>query len=123
MTVYNRLVPAVRKAERAGHDAEAEPADRARHHEAMLEDAAAERGSAEPHGEGQADLMDDRRSEQSARRRRASPEAPPSRRNEPGTARTGPWPSGRAGRSESKALPYACADICHMPRSYNITWR
>ena len=80
----------------------------ARHHEAMLEDAAAERERAEDHRQRQADLVDDRRAEEPAGRRRAAPAAPRSRGNGQGTGPKGPWPSGRAGRGRSRTAA-ACA--------------
>ena len=70
----DRFVPALGQAQRAGHDAKAQAADRARQHEAMLEHAAAKREGADDHRQGQPDFVDDRLPEKSAGRREQAEE-------------------------------------------------
>jgi succinate dehydrogenase/fumarate reductase flavoprotein subunit len=62
------LAAVVRQGQRAGHHAEAEAADRHGHHEAVLENAAAERDHAQRDGDDQADLVHDRMQQDAARR-------------------------------------------------------
>ena len=62
----DRAAAAMLDHQRAGHHAEPEPADRRRHHEAVLDDAPAERQHAEADGEHQADLVNDRIEQEAA---------------------------------------------------------
>lgn len=62
------LAAVVRQAERAGHHAEAEAADRGGHHEAVLEHAATDRDDAKPDRDDEPDLMNDRMKQDPARR-------------------------------------------------------
>src|SRR4051794_34667722 len=64
-----RLGAIVRHGQSTGHYAEPEAADGARHHEAMLDDALAQRNRSEQHRQRQADLMNDRSAEDPAGRR------------------------------------------------------
>src|SRR4051812_7698498 len=64
----NRFRAVVREAESSSHHAEAEPADSARHHVAMLEDSADQRDRAEEHRQRQPHFVNDRLSEEAAGR-------------------------------------------------------
>src|SRR6185369_17 len=59
----------MRHGERARHDSEAKAADRAGHHEAVIEDPLSKSNRSKDHRQGQADLMDPRRTQDRARSR------------------------------------------------------
>jgi hypothetical protein len=63
-----RLAAVMRQSQSARHHSEAEPADRARHHEAVLENPAAERDRRQRHRERQTNFVDHRRAEEASSR-------------------------------------------------------